>query len=103
MRFHRDAVEHVDNLQLPAVELDSPQLLVGQDFLRGQFARARHASRTPHIAEGIPQRAARFGPFHREQRVDLFRVLGYTLQVCAQRGAVTLTGREFELGPGAVR
>jgi len=40
MRFHRDAIEHVNNFQLPAVELDAPELLVGQDLLRGQFARA---------------------------------------------------------------
>jgi hypothetical protein len=103
MRFHRDAVEHVDNLQLPAVELDAPQLLVGQDLLRGQLARARHAGRAPHLAEGIPQRAADRRPFHRQQRVDLVRVLGQALQVRAQRGAVTLPGREFKLGPGAVR
>ena len=103
MRFHRDAVEHVDNFELPAIELDAPQLLVGQDLLRGQFAWARHAGRAPHLAEGIPQRSARLGPFHRQQRVDLFRVLGDALQVRAQRGAITLPGREFELGPGAVR
>lgn len=103
MRFYRDAVEHVDNLQLPAVELDSPQLLVSQDLLRGQFPQTRHAGRASHLAESIPERSARLGPFHRQQRVDLFRVLGDALQVRAQRGAITLPGREFELGPGAVR
>ena len=103
MRFHRDAVEHVNDFQLPAVELDAPQLLVGQDLLRCQFARARHASGTPHIAEGIPQRTAGLRPFHREQRVDLLRVFGGALQGGAKRRAITLPGREFELSPGAFR
>ena len=103
VRFHRDAVEHVDNFELPVVELDAPKLLVGQNLLRGQRAWPRGTGRAPHSAKGFPERTAFCRPLHRQQRINFFRVPGQALQVRAQRGAVALPGREFELGPGAVR
>ena len=102
-RLLRDRVEGVDDVEFPRRERHAVQLLEGQDVLRHDRARPVHRHRSTNAPKCIPQRAPEPRPLDVQPRIALACILGDTLQVRAQRGAVTEPRRQLVLGAAAPR
>jgi hypothetical protein len=79
------------------------QLLVGQDVLRKNWARPAHSYCATYAPERLPYGFPNPGPINVQPRIRGAGILGRTLQMSAQRGAVTLPRRQFILGAAALR